>query len=81
METAIEGAKLSLREGNHGFGAVVVLNGKIISQSRDKEVSNYDPTFHAELDAIRIASKKLKGSLNGCTIYHHTNLVQFALLL
>jgi tRNA(adenine34) deaminase len=68
IKIAIDEAKESLREGNHGFGAVIILNGEIISQSHDKEVTLKDPTFHAELDVIRLASKKLNGKLNGCSI-------------
>jgi tRNA(adenine34) deaminase len=68
IKIAIEEAKESLREGNHGFGAIITLNGEIISQSHDREVTLNDPTFHAELDVIRLASKKLNGKLNGSSI-------------
>lgn len=68
MRIAVEEAKESLRENNHGFGAVIIFNGEIISRSHDKETTLNDPTFHAELDAIRSASKKLKRKLDGCTI-------------
>lgn len=68
IKIAIEEAKVSLREENHGFGAVVVKDGAIISQSHDRDVTEKDPTFHAELDAIRQASKKMNGRLEGCTI-------------
>ena len=68
MKIAIEEARLSFREGNHGFGAVIVKEGIIISQSHDRDKTLHDPTFHADLDAIRIASKKLNGNLGGCTI-------------
>lgn len=68
MKVAIDEAKISLCEGNHGFGAVIISDGKIISQSHDKEETENDPTFHAELDAIRIASQKLKRKLSGCSI-------------
>jgi tRNA(Arg) A34 adenosine deaminase TadA len=68
MKVAIEEAKVSLYEGNHGFGSVIVLNGEVIAKSHDREVTLKDPTHHAELDSIRLASQKLNGNLTGCTI-------------
>lgn len=44
---------------NHGgpFGAVVVLDGKIIGRGHNKVTSTNDPTAHAEVVAIREACK------------------------
>ena len=59
-------------EHNHGgpFGAVVVKNGKIISKAHNQVVKTDDPTAHAEMNAIRKASKKLGTfDLSGCEIY------------
>jgi tRNA(adenine34) deaminase len=68
MRIALEEAKQSLREGNHGFGAVIFKEHAIIAQAHDKEESIQDPTSHAELNAIRNASKILGKNLAGCTI-------------
>mgnify|MGYP000902522275 FL=1 len=68
MRLAIEEACLSLREGNHGFGAAILKDGEIISLAHDREESDGDPTSHAELNAIREASKKLGKDLSGCQI-------------
>ena len=68
MRIAVEEAKLSLREGNHGFGAVIVKNGEIITSAHDKEDSDNDPTSHAEMNAIREASQKLGKKLSGCIL-------------
>jgi tRNA(Arg) A34 adenosine deaminase TadA len=68
MKIAIGEASKSLRSGNHGFGAVIIKGGEIISLSHDEEKTRHDPTFHAELNAIRLASKKLSEGLEGCTI-------------
>jgi tRNA(Arg) A34 adenosine deaminase TadA len=57
MKIAIEEAKDSLKEGNKGFGAVLVKNGKIIAKAHDTEVTNSSPTAHAEMNAIRKAAK------------------------
>ncbi|MEQ8186620.1 MAG: nucleoside deaminase [Candidatus Eremiobacterota bacterium] len=67
MKIAIMEAEQSLREGNHGFGAVIVKGNDIISQTHDTDVTDSDPTAHAELKAIRTASsvtgKDLSGSI------------------
>ncbi len=68
MKIAFEEAKASLREGNHGFGAVVVSEGMIIAKAHDQEESEADPTSHAELDAIRLASQRLGKNLEGCLL-------------
>lgn len=68
MEIAIGEAESSLREGNNGFGAVIVRNGEFIASSHDKEDSEGDPTSHAELNVIRAASQKLGKKLSGCIL-------------
>ena len=57
---------------NHGgpFGAVVVKSGKIIAKAHNQVLKNNDPTAHAEINAIKKASKKLGTfDLSGCEIY------------
>lgn len=57
---------------NHGgpFGAVIVRKGKIIAQAHNTVLKTNDPTAHAEINAIRKASKKLKRfHLPDCTLY------------
>jgi len=66
MELALAEAKLSLCEGNNGFGAVIVRDEQIIASAHDTEATDGDPTSHAELNAIRAASKKLGRKLSGC---------------
>lgn len=52
------------------FGAVVVKDGKIIGKGYNKVTSTNDPTAHAEIIAIRNATKKLNNyQLEACTIY------------
>lgn len=68
MKIAIEEARNSLKEGNKGFGAVVVKNEEVIAKAHDTEVTDLDPTAHAEMNAIRKASKKMAKGLTGCVI-------------
>ena len=69
MTVAIEEAKLSLREGNKGFGAVLVKNGELIDRTHDTEVTDLDPTAHAEIKLIRAAFKNNgEKNLQGCIL-------------
>jgi tRNA(Arg) A34 adenosine deaminase TadA len=68
MAVAIEEAKISLREGNKGFGAVIIKNGTIISTAHDTEVTDNDPTSHAEMNAIKKAASKIGKDLSGCAM-------------
>ena len=68
MKLAIDEACLSLREGNHGFGAAIVQGEEVIAQTHDTEELDLDPTEHAELKAIRAASAKLGKDLAGCSL-------------
>jgi len=71
MKRALELSQHALRD-NHGhpFGSVVVKDGKIIGEGWNKTNILKDPSAHAEIEAIRDASKKLSdGDLKGSTIY------------
>ncbi|MCQ2574810.1 MAG: nucleoside deaminase, partial [Alphaproteobacteria bacterium] len=70
LSIAVEESSLSVNEGSSPFGAVVVKDGKIISRAHNTVVLNNDPTAHAEINAIRVACKKLKTfDLSGCVLY------------
>jgi tRNA(Arg) A34 adenosine deaminase TadA len=68
MKMAIEEAKTSLKEGNKGFGAVVAKDGRVIASAHDTEVTDQDSIAHAEINAIRRASRIYKKDLTGCLI-------------
>jgi tRNA(adenine34) deaminase len=56
--------------GEVPVGAIVAHNGNIISQAYNQVESTNDPTMHAEMIAIREASKKLSNHrLVGCDLY------------
>ncbi len=71
MSIAVDEAFKGL-DKNHGgpFGAVIVKNGKIVSKGHNEVIRRHDPTCHAEMMAIRAASRKLKRfDLSDCEIY------------
>ncbi|MCX5695584.1 MAG: nucleoside deaminase [Candidatus Omnitrophica bacterium] len=54
------------------FGACIVKGSKILAIERNRVLSS-DATAHAEINAIRLASQKLKTfDLSGCVIYSTT---------
>lgn len=59
MKLAIEEAKLAYKENEVPVGAVIILNDKIIAKSHNLRQNTNDITNHAELIAIREASKKI----------------------
>ena len=62
MEKAIEESRINLmnnfKDGGP-FGAVIVKDGKIISSAHNTVLETKDATAHAEVNAIRKASKEL----------------------
>ncbi|MBI4982828.1 MAG: nucleoside deaminase [Candidatus Omnitrophica bacterium] len=73
MELAISEAKKNLKSMHGGpFGACIVKDDKVIALAHNTVLKN-DATCHAEINAIRIASKKIKSfDLTGCIIYSTT---------
>lgn len=72
MQKAIElSKKASIIDKTGGvFGAVIVKDGKIIAEGYNQVMKNNDPTWHAEMQAIREACKKLgTPHLEGCELY------------
>jgi len=70
MAQAIELAVKNVREGGGPFAAIVVKDGKVISEGTNRVTSTFDPTAHAEIVAIREACKALEDfQLHGCEIY------------
>lgn len=52
------------------FGAVIVMNGEIVSSSGNSVLRDSDPTAHAEVNAIRMACKKAGSPhIKGATMF------------
>ena len=70
MERAIELAKECFDEGEVPVGAVIVKDEKIIGEGKNKVIFENDVTSHAEINAIRDASKTIQNHrLNDCSMY------------
>ena len=72
MRRAIElSRRASIVEKSGGvFGAVVVKDNKIIAEGYNQVIKQNDPTWHAEMQAIREACKKTGSPhLEGCILY------------
>lgn len=67
---AIALAQANLENGGRPFGAVVVRDGEVIARGVNEMLSTNDPTAHAELVAVRAASRALGSpNLAGCAVY------------
>ncbi len=70
MKLALKEAKKAREEDEVPVGAVVVKDGKVIAKAHNRREGTSDPTAHAELIALKKASKKLGGwRTTGCTLY------------
>jgi tRNA(Arg) A34 adenosine deaminase TadA len=72
MDKAIElSRRASIIEKSGGvFGAVIVKDGEVIAEGYNQVVKQNDPTWHAEMEAIRKACKKLGTyHLTDCVLY------------
>ena len=66
MRLAIDEAK----NAPFPFGCVLVKDNQVIATGKSGETNNFDPTTHAEINAIRNACKKLHSKdLSGVTLY------------
>ena len=70
MRRAIALSENSVKNGGGPFGAVIAKNGIIVAEASNSVTIDNDPTAHAEVNAIRQATRALKTfSLEGCEIY------------
>lgn len=74
MRYAIRSAYEGIRKSEGGpFGAVIVCQNNVIAVAHNRVLRDKDATCHAEINAIRTASKKLKRfDFSGCVIYSTT---------
>lgn len=70
MRKALDEAYKAFLEEEIPVGCVIVNNGKIIARAHNIKEKKNDATAHAEIEAIKKASKKIdRWRLNDCTMY------------
>ena len=70
MREALREAQKAGQQGEIPIGAVVVCRNTIIARSHNLNETLSDPTAHAEMQAITMATHHLGGKyLTGCTLY------------
>ena len=70
LKKAITLARDNAEAGGRPFGALVVKDGAVVATGVNRIVDTNDPTEHAELNAIRAASRKLASPrLDGYIVY------------
>lgn len=58
IQRALELACESVAQGGEPFGAVLVQDGKVLAEAMNQAHIEHDPTAHAEIQALRIASRE-----------------------
>lgn len=70
MEEALRCAQRALEAGEVPVGALVVRGGKIVARGWNQNISNSDPTAHAEIMALREAAANLGNHrLGDCDLF------------
>jgi tRNA(Arg) A34 adenosine deaminase TadA len=70
MAMALEEAKVSKRDGNKGYGAMVAIGNEVIGRAHDTAITEKDPSLHAEVNAIRQAVHTIgDADLSGAVLF------------
>ncbi len=70
MEEAIREGRKALAAGEVPVGAIVVLDGRVIGRGHNRNLSDSDPTGHAEVVALREAGRRVGNHrLLNCELY------------
>lgn len=69
LQRAVDLARDNVERGGRPFGALLVKDGEVLAEAVNEIHRSGDPTAHAELLAMRAASRVLGPRLDGCVIY------------
>jgi tRNA(Arg) A34 adenosine deaminase TadA len=70
LREAVRLAEANRDRGARPFGAVLVLGDQVVASGVNDVVGSHDPTTHAEMEAIRAASRALgRPDLTGSVVY------------
>lgn len=70
MELAISSTLAGIRQGQSPFGCCITKEGLLVACAHNTVWRDTDPTRHAEINAIRLACRRLGTiDLSGCTLF------------
>jgi len=70
LREALRIAIANRERGARPFGAVLAIDGEIVATGANDVVHSHDPTTHAEVEAVRAASRRLnRPRLEGSVVY------------
>jgi tRNA(adenine34) deaminase len=70
MHIALDEARLAAERGEVPIGAVVAIDGLMITRAGNRTIGDCDPTAHAEMVALREAARKIGNHrLIGASVY------------
>ncbi|SVE25748.1 uncharacterized protein METZ01_LOCUS478602, partial [marine metagenome] len=70
MEVAFQQAIIAQQKNEIPVGAIVIMSDKIIGYGHNQSIKNHDPTAHAEVMALRMASQQKKNyRLTGASLF------------
>ena len=70
MRLALAEARKAREAGEMPVGAAVMRGGEVIAACGNSRERDHDPAGHAEINALRLAARKLGDwRLSGCTLY------------
>jgi tRNA(Arg) A34 adenosine deaminase TadA len=73
LREALALAERAHARGDEPFGAVLVVNGEVVLTASNTVILDNDPTRHAELNLVSLASRTLpKETLRAATLYAST---------
>src|SRR5207247_4529587 len=74
LKHAIELARQARAAGNHPFGALLVLDGRVVLTARNTVATDGDATAHAEANLITSAIRQFSSDKFCRTFFHKTLL-------
>ncbi len=70
LREAVRLAETNRARGGRPFGAVLAIDGTVVATGVNDIVHSHDPTTHAEMEALRAASRRLgRPDLKGSVVY------------
>jgi len=70
MARCIELSRVAVGEGEHPFGTVIALDGRVVAEAINRSIRDGDVTRHAEVIALSGAQKAIsREQLRRCTLY------------